>query len=192
MLSYKEFKKGYLTEWVDRSQAARKEAEELANKDTTSLRDKYAYKDINQDLVFTLAGHKVEFKGENEENPKDKKYNFFTWDEAIERFGEPDKDGWRLLTKEEYEDLLSYPKGYDDNGSCYMIDGRLSLPSAGVRNVHGIVEGVGWMGYYWTSSSYTDVVRAAWLVSFIRSEGISLENYPVTEGCSVRLVREVH
>ena len=41
MESYRDFKKRFVNEWVDQSQAARKAAEELAMKDTTSLRDKY-------------------------------------------------------------------------------------------------------------------------------------------------------
>ena len=183
MLSYKDFKKGYLNEWVDRSQAARRAAEELAMKDTTTLSDRYK----EEGLVFFLDGHRVEFKGENEKNPKDKKYNFFTYDEAIERFGEPDlKDGWRLPTKEEFEALCKYP--YKLKNKQDVIDNRLSLPAAGYRSCYGNLNYVGSDGFYW---SYTpNVLEEAWYFCFYSDE-VGMGSGSRCDGHSVRLVRDV-
>jgi len=186
MIDYKTFKKGYLTEWVDRSQVARKAAEELAKKDTTSLQDKYAYKDINQNLVFTLDGHKVEFKGENEKKPDGDIY--FTYDEAMERFGEPDlKDGWRLPTKEELEALCNYSYKFDDNSKQGVIDKRLYLPVAGIRGCIGNVIFVDSEGYYWSSTP--DGLDKAWYLC-IYSDNVYISNYRRCSGQSVRLVRD--
>jgi len=131
MIDYKTFKKGYLHEWVDRSQAARKAAEELAKREVKpSLQDKYAYKDINQNLVFTLDGHEVEFKDKNEKKPDGyaARYAYFTYDEAMELFGEPDmkKGGWRLPTLQELRELKKFP--YDYAKGCGVFDKRLALP----------------------------------------------------------------
>ena len=191
MLSYKEFKKGYLNEWVDRSQAARKAAEELAKKEVKpSLRDTYVLPTAdNPDLVFTLDGHKVEFKGENEKNPKDKKYDFFTYDEAIKCFGEPDlKDGWRLPTKEELEALCHYSFKFDEDSKQGVIDKRLYLPAMGIRTCDGNVYCVGSDGYYWSSTP--DGLDRAWRLCFYSGTVGMYCNYRCC-GQSVRLVRDV-
>ena len=191
MIDYKTFKKSYLNEWVDQSQAARKAAEELAMKEVKpSLRDKYAYKDINQNLVFTLDGHKVEFKGENEKNPKDPEYNFFTYDEAIKCFGEPDlKDGWRLPTLKELRALKNdYPYGFDKISEQGVIDGRLYLPAASFCDCSGNVGDVGESGNYWSSTPTES--NNAWSLYFY--QGGAVTDYDSRcYGLSVRLVRDV-
>ena len=182
MLSYKEFKKGYLNEWVDRSQAARKAAEELAKKEVKpSLRDTYVLPTAdNSDLVFTLDGHKVEFKAENEEN-SNTPYNIFTYDEAIERFGEPDlKDGWRLPTKEELEALIDdYPCEFKDE-FC-IFDKRLFMSAS--DDV-----GLGSYGYYWSATP--DGPECAWDL-LLRSDNVWLSNNFRHVKHLVRLVRDV-
>jgi len=189
MVDYKTFKKEYLNEWVDRSQAARKAAEELAKKDVkTSLRDKYTYEAQNPDLVFTLAGHKVEFKGENEKNSNDTAHNFFTYDEAMEHFGKFNKDGWRLPTKEELEALCHYPFEFDEDSKQGVIDKRLSLPAAGCRSCGGIEFGVGYYGRYWSFTP--DGSDCAWLLCFDSGEVSMFSGY-WCGGQSVRLVRDV-
>ena len=180
MQSYKEFKKGYLNEWVEKSQAARKAAEELAMKDSTSLSDRYK----EEGLIFTLGGHKVELKGENEKNSDGDIY--FTWDEAIKRFGEADKDGWRLPTKEELNDLCNYPYKFKDKQG--VLDNRLSLPAAGFRTCDGNVYCVGSEGNYWSSTSGGS--HLAWDLNF-NSDGVYMYGLARCDGQSVRLVRDV-
>jgi len=180
MQSYKEFKKGYLNEWVEKSQAARKAAEELAMKDSTSLSDRYK----EEGLIFTLGGHKVELKGENEKNSDGDIY--FTWDEAIKRFGEADKDGWRLPTKEELNDLCNYPYKFKDKQGVF--DNRLYLPAEGWYDCTGDVYRAGFNGYYWssTSSSWYN----AWELYF-KSDEVSVDQTLQHESISVRLVRDI-
>ena len=190
MIDYKTFKKGYLNEWADRSQAARKATEELANKEVkTSLRDKYTYEVQNPDLVFTLDGHKVEFKGENEINPKDTEYNLFTYEEAIKLFEKPDlKDGWRLPTDEELEALCKYPYKFDEDNEQGVFDNRLYLPAAGNRYCDGGVDNVGSFGNYLSSTpNGPDEV----LHLCFESGRVYILSLYRCYGFSVRLVREV-
>jgi len=187
MVDYKTFKKEYLTEWVDRSQAARKAAEELANKEVKpSLRDIYK-SDINDKLLFDLDGHTVEFKGENEKNPNDLKYNFFTYKEAMERFGKPNKDGWRLPTEEEFEALRdNYSYEFKDKQGVF--DNRLYLPAAGNRSCSGGVDYVGSFGNYLSSTpNGPDEV----LHLCFESGRVYILSLYRCYGFSVRLVREV-
>ena len=191
MLSYKDFKKEYLNEWVDRSQAARKAAEELAMKEVRpSLRDTYVLPMAdNPDLVFTLDGHKVEFKGENEKNPNTL-YNVFTYDEVIERFGEPDlKDGWRLPTKEELEALRDNFTYVSDKVSKQgVFDNRLYLPLAGYCGCNGNVFSVGFRGFYWSST--LEDSDCAWYLYFYSGGADMSSGYQCNEH-SVRLVRDI-
>ena len=189
MIDYKTFKKGYLTEWVDRSQAARKAAEELANKEVkTSLRDKYTYEVQNPDLVFTLDGHKVEFKSENE--VKSDGDSYFTYDEAMKCFGEPDlKDGWRLPTKEEYQALIDgYPYIFDKNSRQGIFGKHLYLPAMGYRDSGGCLRNSKSNGYYWSSTP--DKSDSAWFLFFYSVETYTYVYYRYF-GQSVRLVRDV-
>ena len=184
MIDYKTFKKGYLTEWVDRSQAARKAAEELAMKDSTTLSDRYK----EEGLVFFLDGHMVEFKGENEKNLKNPKFNLLTYKEAMERFGKPDKDGWRLPTYEELYDLYhDYPFEFDEDGKQCIFDKRLYLPAAGYRGRDGYVHDVGG-GSYWSSTP--NVSEEAWYLYFNSGE-VNMYSYHWSYDFSVRLVRDV-
>jgi len=180
MIDYKTFKKGYLNEWVDRSQAARKAAEELAKKDTTSLRDKYR-------IILTLDDKQVEFKGENEIKPDGDPY--FTYNEAVERFGQPDKDGWRLPTYEELEALRkNYPYKFDEEGKQGIFDNRLYLPMAGYRHCDGGVYDVGSDGFYWSSTP--EGSEKAWYFCFY-SDSVHIYSDHRCFGLSVHLVRDV-
>jgi len=186
MIDYKTFKKEYLNEWVDKSQAARKAAEELANKEVkTSLRN--LYKDT---LIFILDEHKVEFKGENEKNPKDTEYNFFTYEEAMERFGKANNDGWRLPTKKELEALKdNYPYEFDKDSKQGIFDRRLYLPAAGFSYCNGVVDNVGFEGDYWSSTP--DCSDTAWYLYFNSSGVYVYSSGGRCIGSSVRLVRDV-
>jgi len=169
-------KKYYLRYWVDRSQAARKAAEELANKEVAlSLNDRYK----EEGLVFTLDGHKVEFKGE---------YNLFTYDEAMECFGKPDEGGWRLPTKKELGTLCNYSYKFDDNSSQGIFDYRLYLPVAGYRYCDGDVGDVGSYGCYWSSTP--DGLGSAWYLN-LDSDQVDMYSVYRCNGQSVRLVRDV-
>ena len=186
MQSYKDFKKEYLNEWVDRSQVARKAAEELAMKEVKpSLRDRYK----PQNVIMTLDGKQVEFKGENEKNPNDLEYNFFTYDEAIKLFEKPDlKDGWRLPTKEELEALCEYPYEFDEVSKQGIFDRRLYLPAMGLRGCSGNVIFVGSEGYYWSSTPNGSDTACDFYIHSYRA-GVSYGNR--NDGQSVRLVRDV-
>jgi len=185
MLSYKEFKKEYLNEWVDKSQAARKAAEELAMKEVRpSLRDLHK-NDFNEELVFFLDGHRVEFKDENEKKTDGDTY--FTYDEAMKCFGEPDlKEGWRLPTEEEFKALCNCPYEFKDEQGVF--DNRLYLPAAGYRYRGGNVEDMGFSGSYW-SSTPKDSDRA-WELCF-DSDGTNSFSIHRYHKLSVRLVRDV-
>jgi len=182
MIDTTAIKRYYLRNWVDRSQAARKAAEELAMKDSTTLSDRYK----EEGLVFTLDRHKVEFKGENEINPKDLEYNFFTYEEAMERFGKPNKEGWRLPTNKELEALCNYPYKFKDKQE--VLDNRLSLPAAGFRGRDGYVYDVGSDGIYWSSTSKG--LEDAWYLSFY-SGNVGVYSSLRCNGFSVRLVRDL-
>ena len=182
MLDYKTFKKGYLTEWVDRSQAARKAAEELAKKEVKpSLRDKYAY-------VFDLDGHKVEFKPENEINSKEGTAGLFTQDEALSLFGEPDKDGWRLPTLTELRRLLNYYYDFDKKARVGIIGNIMVLPQDGVVwSRMKIVTDKRHRGYYWTTDRRDD---RAWCME-VAELGLLYNLADKNDRMSVRLIRDV-
>ena len=176
-------KKYSLRYWVDRSQAARKAAEELAMKEVKpSLRDKYK----PEGLVFDLDGKMLEFKGEYEKKADGDIY--FTYDEAMERFGEPNKDGWRLPTKEELGALRdNYPYEFDKENKQGIFDRRLYLPATGYRKILGGVDYVGFEGDYWSFTPYGSY--EAWALTFYLG-GAYLQHYPRQNGFSVRLVRD--
>jgi len=185
MIDYKTFKKGFLHEWVDKSQAARKAAEELAMKEVRpSLRDLHK-NDFNEELVFFLDGHRVEFKDENEKKTDGDTY--FTYDEAMKCFGEPDlKEGWRLPTEEEFKALCNCPYEFKDEQGVF--DNRLYLPAAGYRYRGGNVEDMGFSGSYW-SSTPKDSDRA-WDFG-VFSGGVDMSSDYWCYGLSVRLVRDL-
>jgi len=190
MQSYKDFKKEYLTEWVDRSQAARKAAEELANKDTTSLRDKYG----DKRFILDLGDRKIEFKDINETN--DEGLPYFPWNEAMRLFGEPDEDGWRLPTSDELKFLSETPSVYRDDARVFK--GILYLPFDG-QVVNGTVRKhdgyYGDYGIYWTSSTSASHKECAdtLFVSPGRKKltKAGIGHYNKVSRLSVRLVRDV-
>jgi len=185
MIDYKTFKKEHLTEWVDRSQVAHKAAEELAMKEVKpSLRDKYKFKNV----IMTLNGKQVEFKGENEKKRDGDIY--FTYDEAKKSFGKPNKDGWRLPTKEEFEALIDgYTFVFDEDGEQGIFDNRLYLPAAGHRYYDGEVYDAGSECRCW-SSSFKDSTDEARILHFGPS-WLEMDYCSRGYGLSVRLVRDV-
>ena len=129
---------------------------------------------------------------------------YLTYDEAINM----QKDGWRMLTKEEWKYLLSnrnqdliYAHGrYNDNNTFIIfpddMDGeRVILPAAGFRNGTSL-HGVGSYGYYWSSSLYESNPDDAWDFYFNSShqsmnECLRMYDFIHDNGFSVRLVRDV-
>ena len=180
MIDYKTFKKEYLNEWVDQSQAARKAAEELAMRDTASILDKYRTR------IVLVGNRQIEFKGENEKNPDDPKYDFFTYDEAMERFGKPNKDGWRLPTSDELWELKQLPYEWKDK-SC-VFDARIVLPALGYVSSDGTRHSPGRQGEYWASDEFTENVE---YILIFNKNSVVLGMKDRKGKCSVRLVRDV-
>jgi len=191
MVDYKTFKKEYLNEWVDKSQAARKAAEELANKEVKpSLRDKYLPVG-RPDHIFQLCGKSIEFKTINEVNQGGVSSKNFPWNLAMERFEEPDEDGWRLPTKEELSGLIEhYPYLYDSDFKEAVFDERLELPDEGWIYYGGNTPFPTNGGSYWTSTICTSKANSAYMLSF-RPGVVHLMDYSTKVEASVRLVREV-
>ena len=189
MVDYKTFKKEYLNEWVDRSQAARKAAEELANKGVViSLRERTT-------RIFDLAGHKVEFKAENETSTGNIFSGLITGREAIERFGKPDENGWRLPTREEIISLRdNVPYLFDKDIKSGVFGSDLILPAdgfcqsglqGGTRYRNGIV------GSYWTSTYDGDNKDDyAWFME-VKATGVGVTVCSLDLSMSVRLLRDV-
>ena len=180
MLDYKTFKKGYLTEWVDRSQAARKAAEELANKEVkTSLRNKQFHHNVKMELKHSI----LEFKGDNEVNGAGTDRDFFTWEEASRLFKKPDADGWRLPRVRELQSLAALR--FDlVNETIYFPEIELVLPALGGRNQSGSFMDGGYGAYLWTSTPYV-------ALAFGEMHLHTINEYSVDFGCTVRLVRDV-
>ena len=184
MVDYKTFKKEYLNEWVDQSQAARKAAEELAMRDTTSLRDKYK----PQNVIMTLNGKQVEFKAENEKNPNDTKYNLFTYYEAKKLFEAPDDQGWRLPTYKELFALCKLSYEFDTANDVGIFDNKLQLPAAGLCDSGLEVYDVGRSGNYWVlTPDDWDVLN----LRFTSHGAVIDDNSFRSARFSVRLVRDV-
>ena len=182
MIDTTAIKRYYLRYWVDRSQAARKAAEELAKKEARpSLRDKY-------NAVMTLNGKRVEFKSENEKKADGDIY--FTHEEAMKFFGAPElNDGWRLPTEEEFEALRdNYSYEFKDKQGVF--DNRLYLPLAGYRTSAGNVHfNVGTVGGYWSSELADN--ENAWFLS-LSSSGTGYFYCSRDFGFTVRLVRNIN
>jgi len=187
MLSYKNFKKEYLNEWVDKSQAARKAAEELANKEVRpSLRDIYKNK-FADSLIFDGDVNPIEFKDANETKADGGRY--FTWDEAKKLYGEPDKDGWRLPTFYDLKNLVETEEFFFSEGFGYFED-RLALPADGVIRTPGVVQGKGKLGRYWTATVPVNPDTMPWTFSF-HSAGCYMDLRSKKDMLSVRLIRDV-
>ena len=129
---------------------------------------------------------------------------YLTYDEAINM----QKDGWRMLTKEEWKYLLSnrnqdliYAHGrYNDNNTFIIfpddMDGeRVILPAAGYCGASSLY-GDGSNGGYWSSSLGTDFPSSAWTLAFNfnnqhMNDGLRMYDFIRDNGFSVRLVRDV-
>ena len=126
----------------------------------------------------------TKWKAMNEVNEADTVYDFFTYDEAMDRFGSS------LPTKEQWEELKAECQ-WSLTGSGYIVNGpngnSITLPAAGYRDCGGSVGGVGSGGVYWSSTPLGSV--SAWYLHF-DSGGVFMGNDTRCYGQSVRLVQK--
>ena len=129
----------------------------------------------------------TKWKASNEIKAADAQYVFFTYDEAVSRFGN------RLPTKEQYEELKAVCQ-WMWNGSGYRVTGPngnyIVLPASGYRDCSGNgyrVVYVGSYGYYWSSTP--DGSDDAWDLYF-SSSSVCMYNDSRCVGGSVRLVQD--
>lgn len=126
----------------------------------------------------------TKWKASNEVNEADAEYDFFTYDEAMDRFGNS------LPTKEQCEELIDECQ-WTWTGSGYDVTGpngnSISLPAAGYRYCDGSVNRVGSGGYYWSSTP--DGSDDAWNLNF-NSSSVDMSNNGRCRGRSVRLVQD--
>ena len=90
------------------------------------------------------------WKNANEVNAADAEYNFYTYAEAVEAFGDA------LPTKEQFEELKDNCQWTWNDSGYITATGRngnsIVLPAAGYRYCDGSVSHVGSGGYYWSST----------------------------------------
>ena len=126
----------------------------------------------------------TKWKVSNEVNEADTVYDFFTYDEAMDRFGTS------LPTKEQWEELKAECQ-WSWTGSGYDVTGpngnSISLPAAGFRNCDGSVNYVGLYGHYWSSTP--DGSDNAWRLAFDSGSVDMNRNYRC-RGRSVRLIQD--
>lgn len=126
----------------------------------------------------------TKWKVSNEVNEADTVYDFFTYDEAMARFGNS------LPTMEQYQELIDECQ-WSWTGSGYNVTGpngnSISLPAAGIRNCYGRVFEVGSEGYYW--SYKPDDGSYAWDIGFY-SGSVDMLGFDFCYGLSVRLVQD--
>ncbi len=111
--------------------------------------------------------------------------NFFTYEEAVSRFGKS------LPSKEQLQELM-YKCRWTWTGSGYKVTGpngySITLPAAGFRHCDGSVSNVGSGGDYWSSTP--DSSKDAWYLYF-SSDGVYVDSYGGRcLGQSVRLVQD--
>ena len=126
----------------------------------------------------------TKWKSENEANTADAEYDFFTYDEAVSRFGK------RLPTKEQWDELKTECQwSWTENG--YKVTGpngnSITLPAAGFRNCDGSVNYVGSDGSYWSSTPFGS--DYAWNLYF-GSGSVDMDYNYRCDGLSVRLVQD--
>ena len=126
----------------------------------------------------------TKWKATNETNPNDT-YDFFTYEEAMEKFGAA------LPTKVQLEELKEKCQWtWDDTKKVYKVVGPNSksivLPAAGNRSCGGDVYRVDSSGYYWSSRPIDSVY--AWHLG-CNSGVVYVATCGRCNGLSVRLVQ---
>ncbi len=115
---------------------------------------------------------------------------YYTWPQAMDAAAELG-DGWRLPTREEFEQLVDAGSTWDDERKGRVFGWELFLPAAGyLHREAGAVSRVGTEGNYWSSSPYSPEVYAGYLRFY--SGGVHPVNATSrASGLSVRCVREI-
>ena len=111
--------------------------------------------------------------------------------ETWERRSDPCPRGWRVPTREELESLARVRIGQTTrNGvSGHLFgttDNQIFLPTAGGRNVEGVLNNAGIIGFYWSSTQYNE--RRAWRLQFDRTRTWVHRDSSRPSGLSVRCV----
>ena len=123
------------------------------------------------------------WKSANEVNAADAEYDFYTYDEAVEAFGDA------LPTKEQWRELIDSCQ-WTWNGSGATVTGpnghSIVLPAAGYRSCDGSMRNEEPRGNYWSSTPRPP--EYAWGLYF---GPINADIYPYTQcsGYFVRLVQ---
>ena len=125
----------------------------------------------------------TKWKATNETKSNDT-CDFFTYDEAMEKFGTA------LPTRVQLEELENNCQWtWDDTIKAYKVVGPNSksifLPAAGYRYCNGFVYHVGFYGYYWSSTPIDS--GYVWYLYFNAGE-VNQYYYSRCYGLSVRLV----
>ncbi len=118
---------------------------------------------------------------------------YYTWEEAMEAVKQLG-DGWRLPTREEFEQLCDLGSEWQENGPHglpgRLFGGELFLEAAGIRAAaSGALTGVGTWGAYWSSSSSAAGNVGASHLAFGSGEVSPLRDAYRAYGLSVRCVR---
>lgn len=164
-----------VTKWVEaqtRDNTSRKE-------ETESGIDSMEYVDLGLPSKTIWATENI--KHENKEA-------HFTFDEAVEKFGD------NLPQKEDWAELFKYcSHKWDDDRKGYVITGpngnNLFLPAAGCHPDNG-VSSPGNSGYYWSGSPCSGYANRAYLLFFYSDYIYPKYDFHRYYGCSVRLVRK--
>ena len=139
------------------------------------------------DFVFKLKNTVLEFKPKNESKQEGAFPGYYSYEEAMELFGKPDKDGWRLPTKEELAFLVKKYK-YRYEGGNGIFDDRLVIPACGY--VHRLTDSpiMENRGFYLTASP-ADIGDLISLMVFDFKKSRLSYDFP-KNSYPVRLVRE--
>lgn len=142
-------------------------------------------------VILRIGNKQLEFQTFNRANPKHPQHNFFTYEEALEIFKNPNADGWRLPTKEEMNLLVTdYRFQYYPNNDAHI--GKLVLPVEGFFGVDNANTQAGYLGSYWTSTEVdSDSKVFAWSLRFSFDSYACVTSVFKKVKMSVRLVREV-
>lgn len=126
----------------------------------------------------------TKWKNANEVKAADAENAFFTYDEAVARFGDklPSREQCLELVTE--CDWIRTESGYKVTGSNGNF---IVLPAAGVSDGDGNATGVGAVGYYWSYTPYSS--EEAWGLLF-GPGGTEVYNLYRSSGYSVRLVQD--
>lgn len=119
----------------------------------------------------------------NEEKVSDPRFALYTYDEAVATFGDklPSMEQWQELVDE-----CSWTFGSEGYRVVGPNGKSIYLPAIGGRNCAGSIGGVGYFGFYWSSTS--DGSSRAWYL-FFDSDDVKMSFYSRCYGCSIRLVQ---